>query len=672
MVGDGAATKNDGLRGETARTAAAFARMDAAGIKPTAEQITARGNFAENLRRAGRTAEAEAHQRRVLAWAPDFGGAHYNMGVLLSETGRPAAAADAFAEAERLMPDFPAAAVNLSAALRACGDPFAAAAAARRALSKGMAAHPAAWANLAAALLDQEKRDEAAAALVRALALAPQMGEGWVNLAAALKDAGRDARVVDALRRALTCGLSDSGGALAQLSQALRRLCRWDALAEVSARLRTMAAAGSSRRIHPWIFLNEGAGRAAERDAARRYVAGRVAGLRPLPPPHRVPPPASGRFGERLRIGYLSSDFQEHATALLLVETLEKHDRSRVEAFLYSYGPDDAGPMRRRIAAAADRFVDVRALSHTAAAERIRADGVDVLVDLKGHTQGARPAIAALRPAPVQAQWLGYPGTMGAPFIDFIIADAEVAPPEHQADYDERVVRLPGSCQPNDGGRRIDSTTPERAELGLPDDAFVFCGFNAAYKLNSAVFDVWCGLLRAVPEAVLWLLEPEAEAAANLRREADKRGVAGERLIFAPRRPQSAYLAQYRRADLFLDAWPVGAHTTAGDALWAGLPVLTWAGPTFAGRVAAGLLRALGLPELIAASPDDYAERALRLVGDRPALASIRDRLATARTASGVFDGGAFARKLEDAFFEMRRAGTVNGAGDEGAGTEAV
>lgn len=645
---------------DVARLAAAFARLDAAGTKPTADQISARSNFAERLRRLGRMAEAEAHQRRALDWAPDFGGAHYNLGVLLLATGRAQEASARFADAERLMPHFPAAAVNLSAALRESGDAAGAASAAARALAdKTMAGQPAVWANLAAARLDMEQPAQAASALIRALALAPHMAEGWANLAAAWKDAGAEAGAVSALRRALVCGLPDPGGALSQLSQLLRRLCRWDELPEISARLRALAASGGSRRIHPWIFLNEGAGRAAERDVARRYARRYCAGGVGASAPAASAPAASVAAlpvaSRRLRVGYLSADFQEHATALLLAETLERHDRAAVEIFAYSFGPDDGGPMRRRLTAACEHFIDIRSMSHAAAAQRIRADGVDILVDLKGWTQGARPGILAQRPAPIQAQWLGYPGTMGAPFIDYLFADRTVIPPSHQTDYDERIVYLPGCYQPNDGGRRIDGPAPGRAALGLPEDCFVFCCFNAAYKLNPAVFDVWMGLLRANPRAVLWLLAPGDEAAANLRRAAERRGAAGDRLIFAPRRPQSAYLAQYRAADLFFDTWPVGAHTTAADALWAGLPVLTWEGDAFAGRVAASLLRALGAPELVAQSPDDYANRAQQLMDNPATLTAVGAKIMASRRDSGVFNGAQFARGLEAAYRDLCR-----------------
>lgn len=641
--------------GELDRAEALFARLDAAGIRPAPEHIGARANHAEALRRAGRLAEAEAHLRKTLAWAPDFGGAHYNLGVVLLGLGRAAEAAASFREAERLAPGLFAAAVNLAAALRETGEAAAAAEAATRALKTGAAAMPAAWANLAAALLEMENPAAAADAARRALALAPGLGEGWGNLAAAAKDMEQDGAALAALNRALACGVPDPGGALAQRSQLLRRLCRWEDLPAASAALRKLVAAGGSPRLQPWIFLSEGAGRAAELAVARRYAEARAAAARRGGVLPALSPAGVEDAGGPLRVGLLSSDFHDHATALLLAETLERHDPGQTAYFAYSYGRDDGGPLRRRLQAACARFVDIRSMGHLAAAERIRADGVQVLIDLKGYTQGARPQIAALRPAPVQAQWLGYPGSMGADFIDYILADAVVAPFAHQNDYAEKIVHLPGCYQPNDSRRAIADTPNRRADVGLPESAFVFCGFNAAYKLNPASFDVWCGLLRKVPGSVLWLLDPGVEAAANLRRAAHARGVMADRLVFAPRRGQAAYLAQFRLADLFLDAWPVGGHTTASDALWAGLPTLTWEGPAFAGRVCASLVRALGLPELAAESPADYARRAAALAADPAALAALRARLATARDGMGVFDGARFARGLAAACAEMWR-----------------
>ncbi len=331
-------------------------------------------------------------------------------------------------------------------------------------------------------------------------------------------------------------------------------------------------------------------------------------------------PPAGPK--SKITIAYLSADYHSHATAWLIAELIEKHDRGRFAVFGYSYGPDNRGPTRRRLVEAFDRFVDVKDTSHMAAAQRIAADGVNILIDLKGYTKDARTEILAFRPAPLQVNFLGYPGTMGAEFMDYILVDNYIVPPGRQPFFTEKLVYLPGCYQVNDSRREISGNTPSRQECRLPADGFVFCSFNNSYKITPQMFEVWMRLLKAVPGSVLWLLEGNPFVSANLCREAEARGVAGERVIVAPRLPLSEHLARHRLADLFLDTFPVNAHTTASDALWAGLPVLTLAGETFVSRVAGSLLRTMGLPELIATSLEDYEATARRLARDRAACGS--------------------------------------------------
>ncbi len=624
---------------------ALFAALDALGEPGTPEEAVARSNHGEALRRQGRTAEALAHHGQALAWLPGFGGVHFNLGLTLQALGRLSEAADAYGEAARLMPDLAAAPCNQGVLLRALGRLEAAEAALLDALARDGALMPA-WLNLGAVLQAAGWSDRAAACFHNALALRPDSAEAHANLGVALKEAGRIAESIPALERALALGLPDAGGVLAQLVQQQRHLCRWDGLAERSARLVAAIRDGATQQAHPWIFLGEGAGPALERRCAERYSAWRT----------RTVPGTRFQHGrgarDRLRVGYLSADFQEHATAALIAELIERHDRRRVEVIGYSYGPDDGGPMRRRLAGAFDRFVDLSAVPHAEAAARIHDDGVDILVDLKGHTQGARIEIPAQRPAPVQAQWLGYPGTTGAPCFDYVIGDPIVTPSDRQAEFSERMVQLPGCYQPNDRRRAI-GATPTRAACGLPERGFVFCCFNAPYKITPALFDLWCRLLTAVPGSVLWLLEGAPEVVGNLRREAASRGAAPVRLVFAPRLPPADHLARYRLADLFLDTTPVGAHTTASDALWAGLPVLTMPGDGFASRVGASLLRAVGLPELAMADLIAYEAAAIRLASQPEELADLKVRLSAGRDRAPLFDTDRMARALERAFATM-------------------
>jgi predicted O-linked N-acetylglucosamine transferase (SPINDLY family) len=308
--------------------------------------------------------------------------------------------------------------------------------------------------------------------------------------------------------------------------------------------------------------------------------------------------------------------------------------------------------MRTRLKKGFDRFEDVRVLTTEDAARKIHADGIDILIDLKGYTAHTRSQILALRPAPVQVNYLGYPGTMGAKFVDYLIGDPIVTPPDHADDYTEQLALLPYSYQPNDRHRPL-ATKPTRAECGLPEKAFVFCGFNQTFKILPGVFDIWMRLLREVSDSVLWLLKANRWAEDNLRREATARGVAAERLIFAPRLPLAQHLARQQQADLLLDTLPYNAHTTASDALWTGVPVVTCMGDTFAARVAGSLLHAVGLSELVTHSLDDYAALSLKLALWPEELRKVREKLAANRNATPLFDTISFTRDIEVLYERM-------------------
>jgi protein O-GlcNAc transferase len=363
----------------------------------------------------------------------------------------------------------------------------------------------------------------------------------------------------------------------------------------------------------------------------------------------------------RLRIAYLSADFQNHATAYLTAELFELHDRLRFETAAISFGHDDGGDMRRRLTKAFDQFHDVQASSDRDVAMLIRDLQVDIAVDLKGFTRNARPEILSFRPAPIQVNFLGLPATMGADFIDYIIADRIVLPFDQHRFYTEKIVHLPDCYQPNDSKRAIADQPCTRAEAKLPDDGFVFCCFNNNYKITSPVFEVWMRLLAAVPGSVLWLLRDNGGAEANLRRQAQAQGVAPARLVFADRASLDAHLARHRLADLFLDTLPYNAHTTASDALWAGVPVLTCQGETFAGRVAASLLQAVGLPELVTHCLTDYEAAAVRLAADASYLVAIRRKLEKNRHTHPLFDTDRFRRHIESAYTKMWEIGQQGG-----------
>jgi protein O-GlcNAc transferase len=357
---------------------------------------------------------------------------------------------------------------------------------------------------------------------------------------------------------------------------------------------------------------------------------------------------------DRIRLAYVSADLHVHAVSYLMAGLFERHDRSRFEVIAFSLGPRTKSPIRDRLIGAFDQFIDVRDKTEREIAEMIRAMEIDVLVDLKGYTTDSRPTIFTWRPAPVQVNYLGFPGTLGSPFYDYIVGDAHITPPEHDPFYTEAVVRLPETYFPTDQEMPISPGTPTRAEAGLPEDAFVFCGFNKNYKLAPQMFGVWMNILSAVTGSVLWLTDGGDAVRANLRREAKARGVDPERLIFAPRAPlREDHLARHRAADLYLDSLPYNGHTTSIDALWAGLPVLTCTGPTWIGRVATSLLTALDMPEMITDSLGDYEALAVKLARDPAALAEVRAKLAAMTPTAPLFDTDRLRRHLEAAYIGM-------------------
>lgn len=395
--------------------------------------------------------------------------------------------------------------------------------------------------------------------------------------------------------------------------------------------------------VTPFALINIENDPARQLERTRRF-ARKYAPIRPAP--LAVAPAADGR----IRVGYFSADFHDHATMLLIAGLFRHHDRTRFEITAYSFGPQRDDAMRRALVSSVERFVDVRDLSHDAVVAQAREHCLDIAVDLKGYTQNSRIELFAHRLAPVQINWLGFPGSLGTTFHDYVLGDGLVTPPEAQPHFSERLIRLPGSYQCNDNARPIADWVPTRTECGLPEDGFVFCCFNNLYKITPDMFAIWVRLLQAVPGAVLWLFHSNADGAANLRAAAKSAGLDPERLVFAEREPNPRHLARLARADLFLDTFPCNAHTTASDALWAGLPLLTLRGKTFASRVAASLLHAIDLPELMMETAADYEALALELAQDPERLAQIRARLAANRNTTALFDTARFTRNLETGF----------------------
>jgi predicted O-linked N-acetylglucosamine transferase (SPINDLY family) len=491
-------------------------------------------------------------------------------------------------------------------------------------------------------ILSQLQRfEEALAALDAAMALKQDLAALHHNRGVVLTGLERYREALESYDRALAL---DPNYLPARTNRAVAvlTLCAWDRVAE-------MEASELAQVAPPLTFFGYS-------DDKQLQLQCAMATLRRLVP--ALPPPLwrgeKYRHG-RIRLAYVSADFREHAVAFQLAPLIERHDRSQFQVIGISVGAGDDSPIRARLMQGFDRFHDFGRLNSDEIARRLREMEVDIAIDLSGHTGQGRLQIFSHRPAPVQASWLGYPGTTGAPFMDYLIADRIVAPLEDQPFYSERLVHLPHSYFPTERLRDI-PPAPSRAGMGLGEEAFVFCAFNNNWKFTRPVFEIWMRLLKAVPQSQLWLKQPPAEARVNLERAAAACGVDPIRLVYAGDVPRALHLARHGLADLFLDTLPYNAHATAADALGAGLPVLTCKGKTFAGRVAASLLEAMGLPELISENLTDYESRALELARDGEKLAAIRQKLRQNLSSAPLFDADGFRRAIEEAFVIMHNS----------------
>ncbi len=579
---------------------------------------------AQALTATGQAALAAELYRDWVALNPDdplLHAAEFNRGVLLAALGETHGAIEAFAAAIRRKPDFLPPYINLGAAYERLG-------AGAQAFGH--------WSHVSASLAGLN--GDSVAWKATALKQMAQMLEG----------ARRLAEAEDTLRQVaeLTPWQRDVVQHWISLRQ---RQCQWPLLQPLAGHDR----AALLRRIAPLSIACHADDPMMQLAVAHAHVAKDHG----APDRFRVTADFADRIGavpaRRLRVGYLSSDLREHAIGSLMAGMFALHDREAVEVFAYFCGVPQEDATKARIRASVEHWRDIAALDDDAAEALMLADGVDILVDVNGHTRSARTRLLARRPAPIIVNWLGYPGSMGSPFHHFIIADATIIPPDHERFYSERVVRL-GCYQPNDRARPTgDDTAPTRAAHGLPDDATVFCSFNGTQKITPFVFARWMAILRDAPGSVLWLLKSCDEVEARLRAQAAAAGVAPERIVFAPIMGNRAHLARYALADLFLDTLPYGAHTTASDALWMGVPVLTVPGRSFAARVCASLVQAAGLPDFVCDSAEDYVARAIAFGRDRAALAPYRARLAQTRDTALLFDTPRLVRDLEALFRGM-------------------
>ncbi|AMN38582.1 tetratricopeptide repeat protein [Rhodoplanes sp. Z2-YC6860] len=645
-------------------------------LRPThVESLFNRGNVLKDLRRHE---EALTAYNRVLTLRPDFPEALCNKSAVLSEMQRYADGLPSADRAIALRPDYVEALYNRAGilyGLRRFEEALAS-------YDKAVAIFPGlaeAWCNRGNSLRELKRFDEAMASYDRAVEIRPDFADALSNRSMILHDYRRYDEALASCDRALAAR-PDHINALNNRAESLRdlkrfeeamgsfkrlselqpghphafsgaascavNLCDWDKRAEFWPTVESHIRNNTSV-ISAFAQFGYTGDPALQRQCAANYVE------------HRLPVmPEPMWKGEKWRhdkprIAYLSADFREHATAFLMAGLFEQHDRARFETFAFSFSTNDRTAMRARLVSAFDEFHDVYQSSDIDVARMLREREIDIAIDLKGHTQESRIGIFAHRPAPIAVSYLGYPATVGTPLIDYFIGDPVASPFSLQPHFDEKIVQLPDSYQCNDRKRVIAERIPSRAEAGLPEHGFVFCSFNNNWKITPEVFDVWMGLLRDVDGSTLWLLRDNEGAEKNLRNEAQRRDIDPARLVFADRALPADHLARHRLADLFLDTLPCNAHTTASDALWAGLPVLTCLGESFAGRVAASLNHAAGMADMVTSNLDAYHALALKLAREPATLAAVKSRLAQNRDTCALFDTVRFARHIEAAYMTM-------------------
>ena len=595
------------------------------------------------LHQQGQLPQAKALYEEILVAQPEHFNALHLLGLIALQTKNYQKAADLFGKAIELCPDESAFHYNRGMALHELEQ----SAAALASYDQAIALKPdlaMAHNNRGNVLLDLNRPADALASYDRAIALKPDHAKAHSNRAMALTNLGRHVEALAAYDKAFALEPDMIGLESGRLNLKLR-ICDWSNIESAWAHLISSVRSGKIRS--PFHFLAISSSSADQLQCAKLAIANRY-------PPSPKPLWQGERYDhKRIRVAYLSSDFREHAMSFLAAGMFECHDKSHFDVTAVSCGPDDNSELRQRLKASFEHFIDARMYDDDRIAALLKEFEIDILVNLTGFTDGPRTGVFAKRPAPIQINYLGYPGTMGAPYIDYIIAD-QIVIPEHQREfYSEKVVYLPNSYQVNDAKRSIGSNTFTRMELGLPPTGLVFCCFNGNYKIMPHVFDCWMRILTQVDGSVLWLLEDNLAAANNLRMEAAARSVDAKRLVFAKRLPRSGHLARHHLADLFLDTLPVNAHTTASDALWAGLPVLTCLGETFAGRVAASLLNAVGLPELTTTTLESYERMAIDLATHPEKLATVKRKLADNRLTTPLFDTKLFTRHIEAAYTAM-------------------
>jgi len=597
-------------------------------------------NMGITLQRQEKLDESITAYKKAISFKPDYAEAYNNMGIVLSHQGKLEDAIRTYQEAISLKPNHAEAYNNMGIALKNYDKPEEAITAYEKAISL-RPKYAQAFYNLGIVFLDLNKLREAEIYTLKAIEINPNYADFHYNLGAIHQKDQKLKESITAYEKVLSLDPNNSAARTQKLFQQ-SHICDWTAVDADSSYFAELGVI--YKDVSPFSMLSIEDAPDRHRLRSELYARERIL-QKPLP---AIVKPSKVR--KRLRIGYFSTDFKEHPVAYLIAKVLEQHNRDAFEVFGYCLHSNKESPLRRRLINSFDYFFEAKGISDKDVALKAREDGIDIAIDLNGYTQDARPGIFAYRAAPIQINYLGYPGTLGAEFMDYIVADKYLIPPDSEKHFNEKKIYLPNTYMPTDDGREISSKEISRSEMGLPEDAFVFCCFNNNYKITSSEFDIWMRLLKKIDKSVLWLRQSNQFSHINIRNEAERRNVDPSRIVFAKRAPMDEHLARQKLADLFIDTFAFNAHTTTTEALWAGLPVITKAGKGFAARVAGSLLNAIGLPELITETEQDYEALALEIATHPDHLKQIKAKLNTNRLSKPLFDTKQYTYHLETAY----------------------
>ena len=597
-------------------------------------------NMGNALKNQGELERAIESYNKALVINPGYAEVYYNMGIALADQGKLVEAVDAFNKALAIKPDYADAYYNMGVTFQDQGKLEEAI----DACNKALAINPdygEAYCNMGNTLKEQGKLDEAIEAYNKAIAIKPDYADAYYNMGVTLQDQGKLVEAIDAYNKALDIKPDYESARVQKLHQKAH-ICDWNSMTADRTLIPKLGT--TNNHVSPFALLS--LEDAPERHLIRSEIyAAATYPNKPLPRHVRV-----SKKPKRLQVGYFSADFHNFPGMHLMIGLLEQHDRKKFEITAFSYGPDSSDEMRNRIVNAVDHFVDIKTADVNIVNQLAKQKKIDIAIHRNGYTKNSRTELFSSRIAPIQINYLGYPGTLGARFIDYIVADPILIPVNKRQYYSEKIIYLPNTYQPTDNRRVISNKTMKRENMGLPNQGFVFCCFNNNYKISPAEFDIWMRLLNNVEGSVLWLLKSNELATQNLKQQAESRGISADRVIFAERLPQAEHLARQRLADLFLDTFNYNAHTTTSDALWAGLPVVTKMGQGFAARVAGSLLAAVGLPELITLNEEDYEALILELATNPTKLAKIKEKLVINRLTQPLFNTELYTRHLENGY----------------------